>query len=174
MALPGSRWRCYFCRCRANAENPGVTPLPRKLRIHSRCLFRAKILVPIWIHQILRAKVLRYLFTHLPDHIPSAKAMDDLKNDVPKCLRPVCSDQRKISRCLERAPGGGGSNKIVTRAWVARGLRYGLVSPTGRRIRDASENVALIAAQTYSKTLDSRRPNARLLIRETRHRNIWK
>ena len=28
--------------------------------------------------------MLRYLFTHLPDHIPSAKAMDELKNDVPK------------------------------------------------------------------------------------------
>ncbi len=32
----------------------------------------------------LFAKVLRYLFTHLPDHIPSAKAMDELKDDVPK------------------------------------------------------------------------------------------
>ena len=38
----------------------------------------------IWIHQIMRAKVLRHLFKHLPDHIPSAKAMDDLKDDVPK------------------------------------------------------------------------------------------
>jgi hypothetical protein len=28
--------------------------------------------------------VLRYLFTHLPDHIPNAKTMDELKNDVPK------------------------------------------------------------------------------------------
>jgi hypothetical protein len=32
----------------------------------------------------LRAKVLRHLFTHLPDVIPNAKAMDELKNDVPK------------------------------------------------------------------------------------------
>jgi hypothetical protein len=38
----------------------------------------------IWIHQILRAKLLRHLFTYLPDHIPNAKAMDDLKDDVPK------------------------------------------------------------------------------------------
>jgi hypothetical protein len=28
--------------------------------------------------------VLRYLFTHLPDDIPNAKVMDELKNDVPK------------------------------------------------------------------------------------------
>jgi len=27
-----------------------------------------------WIHQIMRAKVLRHLFTHLPDHIPSAES----------------------------------------------------------------------------------------------------
>jgi len=32
----------------------------------------------------MRAKVLRHLFKHLPDHIPSAKAMDDLKGHVPK------------------------------------------------------------------------------------------
>jgi hypothetical protein len=32
----------------------------------------------------MRAKVLRHLFKHLPDHIPSAKAMDDLKDEVPK------------------------------------------------------------------------------------------
>src|SRR6266516_1085228 len=46
--------------------------------------FERKAWFQIWIHQILRAKVLRYLFTHLPDHIPSAKAMDELKDDVPK------------------------------------------------------------------------------------------
>src|SRR6266545_1519217 len=74
-----------FCRCGATLDNP------------KRALYRHQIKNPfgdvylerkawfqIWIHQLLRAKVLRHLFTHLPDHIPNAKTMDELKNDVPK------------------------------------------------------------------------------------------
>ncbi len=74
-----------FCRCGATLDNP------------KRALYRHKVKNPfgdvylerkawfqIWIHQLLRAKVLRHLFTHLPDHIPNAKTMDELKNDVPK------------------------------------------------------------------------------------------
>jgi hypothetical protein len=74
-----------FCRCRATLNNPKLTLNPRKVKnpfgdvyLERRAWFQ------IWIHQILRAKVLRHLFTQLPDHIPSAKAMDELKNDVPK------------------------------------------------------------------------------------------
>lgn len=40
----------------------------------------------IWIHQFVRAKVIRHLFTCFPEHIPSAKAMDPLKNRLPKPL----------------------------------------------------------------------------------------
>ena len=76
-----------FCRCGATLDNP------------KRALYRHQIKNPfgdvylerkawfqIWIHQLLRAKVLRHLFTHLPDHIPNAKTMDELKNDVPNWL----------------------------------------------------------------------------------------
>ena len=38
----------------------------------------------IWLHQLLRVKVLRHLFGSFPDDIPAAKAMDDLKSQVPK------------------------------------------------------------------------------------------
>jgi hypothetical protein len=38
----------------------------------------------IWIHQFVRAKVIRHLFTCFPERIASAKAMDPLKNRVPK------------------------------------------------------------------------------------------
>jgi hypothetical protein len=74
-----------FCRCRATLNSPRLTLFPRKIKNpFGDTYLERKAWFQIWIHQILRAKVLRYLFTHLPDHIPSAKAMDELKNDVPK------------------------------------------------------------------------------------------
>jgi hypothetical protein len=74
-----------FCRTRATLNNPKLTLYPRKIKNpFGDVYFERRAWFQIWIHQILRAKVLRYLFSQLPDHIPSAKAMDDLKNKVPK------------------------------------------------------------------------------------------
>jgi hypothetical protein len=74
-----------FCRSRATLNNPKLTLYPCKVKNPFGDVYiERKAWFQIWIHQILRAKVLRHLFTHLPDHIPSAKAMDELKNDVPK------------------------------------------------------------------------------------------
>ena len=74
-----------FCRCRATLNNPRLTLYPRKItNAFGDVYFERKAWFQIWIHQILRAKVLRHLFTHLPDNIPNAKAMDELKNHVPK------------------------------------------------------------------------------------------
>jgi hypothetical protein len=74
-----------FCRCRATLNNPKVTLFPHKVKNPFGDIYlERKAWFQIWIHQILRAKVLRHLFTHLPDVIPNAKAMDELKNDVPK------------------------------------------------------------------------------------------
>ena len=74
-----------FCRSRATLNSPKLTLYPGKVKNpFGDVYFERKAWFQIWIHQILRAKVLRYLFTYLPDHIPSAKAMDELKNDVPK------------------------------------------------------------------------------------------
>ncbi len=74
-----------FCRCRATLSSPWFTLHPHKTKnLFGDVYLERKTWSQIWIHQILRAKVLRHLFIHLPDHIPSAKAMDDLKDDVPK------------------------------------------------------------------------------------------
>ena len=74
-----------FCRCRATLTNPKLTLFPRKVKNPFGDIYlERKAWFQIWIHQILRAKVLRHLFTHLPDVIANAKAMDELKNDVPK------------------------------------------------------------------------------------------
>ena len=74
-----------FCRCRALLSIPRLTLHPHKVKnLFGDVYLERKGWWQIWIHQIMRAKVLRHLFKHLPDHIPSAKAMDDLKDDVPK------------------------------------------------------------------------------------------
>ena len=46
--------------------------------------FERKAWYQIWIHQLLRVKVLRHLFAYLPDDMPSAKTMDKFKDEVPK------------------------------------------------------------------------------------------
>src|SRR5205814_1377577 len=74
-----------FCRCRALLSIPALTLHPKKVKnLFGDVYLERKGWWQIWIHQIMRAKVLRHLFKNLPDHIPSAKAMDDLKDDVPK------------------------------------------------------------------------------------------
>jgi hypothetical protein len=74
-----------FCRCRALLSVPRLTLHPKNVKnLFGDVYLERKGWWQIWIHQIMRAKVLRHLFKHLPDHIPSAKAMDDLKDDVPK------------------------------------------------------------------------------------------
>jgi hypothetical protein len=74
-----------FCRCRALLSIPGSHSTLKKVKnLFGDVYLERKGWWQIWIHQIMRAKVLRHLFKHLPDHIPSAKEMDDLKDDVPK------------------------------------------------------------------------------------------
>jgi hypothetical protein len=74
-----------FCRCRAVLDSPKLT-LYSQERVNSSgdIYFERKAWHQIWIHQLLRVKVLRHLFSHLPTGIPTAKAMDKLKDDVVK------------------------------------------------------------------------------------------
>jgi hypothetical protein len=74
-----------FCRCRVTLERPDLALYPREWRIPSGdILLERRAWYQIWIHQFLRAKVLRYFFSSMPDFGPSAKAMDTLKNDIIK------------------------------------------------------------------------------------------
>ena len=74
-----------FCRCRAVLDSPKLTLYPKE-RVNSLgdIYFERKAWHQIWIHQLLRVKVLRHLFSQLPVGIPTAKAMDKLKDDVIK------------------------------------------------------------------------------------------
>jgi hypothetical protein len=74
-----------FCRRGPTLENPELTLYPHKhvnpggdVYLERRSWFQ------IWLHQLLKVKVLRHLFTRLPDHLPSPKAMDLLKDKITK------------------------------------------------------------------------------------------
>ena len=74
-----------FCRCRVTLERPDLALYPREWPTPSGdILLERRAWYQIWIHQFLRAKVLRYFFLNMPDSVPSAKAMDTLKNDIIK------------------------------------------------------------------------------------------
>lgn len=74
-----------FCRCRVTLDSPKRALLPgKKVNVLGDVYLERKAWYQIWIHQLLRVKVLRHLFANMPDDIPSAKAMDKLKDGVPK------------------------------------------------------------------------------------------
>ncbi len=74
-----------FCRCRVTLERPDLALYSREwVTPLGEILLERRAWYQIWIHQFLRAKVLRYFFSEMPDYIASAKAMDTLKNDIVK------------------------------------------------------------------------------------------
>ena len=74
-----------FCRCRVTLNSPKLALYPKEIVNPSGdILFERKAWYQIWLHQLLKVKVLRYLFAHIPDRIPSAKEMDELKNGIVK------------------------------------------------------------------------------------------
>jgi len=76
-----------FCRCRLLLDSPELTLYPGEwINSFGDVYLERKGWFQIWIHQLLKVKVLRYLFTQLPDRIPTAKAMDEFKDDIVKPL----------------------------------------------------------------------------------------
>jgi len=121
-----------FCRCRATLTTPKAALYPHKIKNPFGDIYlERKAWFQIWIHQLLRAKVLRYLFTHLPDHIPSAKAMDELKNDVPKLAEHRLFVTRENFAVFGESTQKGVITQIATRAcW-----RVALSCPNGFNIQ---------------------------------------
>jgi hypothetical protein len=72
-----------FCRCRKMWDSRFLTELAIVDHLENVYLER-KGYAQIWLHQFVRAKVLRYLFGSFPDFIPAARAMDELKKRVKK------------------------------------------------------------------------------------------
>ena len=74
-----------FCRCRVTLEDPERALYPQKsTNPFGDVYFERKAWFQIWIHQLLRVKVLRYLFTQMSDRIPNAKVMDEMKDTIVK------------------------------------------------------------------------------------------
>jgi hypothetical protein len=74
-----------FCRTRVTLNQPELSLLPhQRITPAGDVLLERKGWYQIWIHQFLKAKVLRSLFSQLPLEIPSAKALDALKDQIPK------------------------------------------------------------------------------------------
>jgi len=74
-----------FCRTRVTLDRPELSLLPRRrVTPAGNVLLERKGWYQIWIHQFLKAKVLRSLFSQLPLEIPSAKALDGLKDQISK------------------------------------------------------------------------------------------
>ncbi|PYL35842.1 MAG: hypothetical protein DMF35_02095, partial [Verrucomicrobia bacterium] len=73
-----------FCRCKALLRRPEATLRPQpKINSFGDVYLERKGWHQIWIHQFLRVKVLRFLFSQMPERIASAKLMDTLKDQVP-------------------------------------------------------------------------------------------
>jgi len=74
-----------FCRCRVTLNSPKLALYPKEIVSPSGDTYlERKAWYQIWLHQLLKVKVLSYLFNHLPDRIPSAKEMDQLKDNIVK------------------------------------------------------------------------------------------
>src|SRR5437016_4313029 len=74
-----------FCRGKALLQKPEVTLYPEERRNALGDVYlERKGWHQIWIHQLLRVKVLRHLFSRMPKEIASAKLMDQLKDEIPK------------------------------------------------------------------------------------------
>jgi len=74
-----------FCRTRVTLDRPELALHPnQRVTPSGDILLERKAWYQIWIHQFLRAKVLRFLFSRLPAQVPSAKALDGLKNRIEK------------------------------------------------------------------------------------------
>ena len=74
-----------FCRCKALLRRADETLFPGERKTSSGDIFlERRGWNQIWIHQLLRVKVLRYLFSQMPNEIASAKLMDHLKDEIPK------------------------------------------------------------------------------------------
>jgi hypothetical protein len=74
-----------FCRCRVTLGRPDLALLPgERVTSSGEILLERKAWYQIWIHQLLKAKVLRYFFSNISASLVSAKALDAAKSDVPK------------------------------------------------------------------------------------------
>lgn len=113
-----------FCRCRKMWDSRFLTGLEIVDDVENIYLER-KGYEQIWLHQFVRVKVLRYLFECLPDFIPAARAMDELK----KRVRKPPSHRLFVSRQNAAVFGESTSHGILTQNCHRSILDNGMALP---------------------------------------------
>jgi len=74
-----------FCRTRFLMDRPAEALLPHeRVTPGGDVLFERRAWHQIWIHQLLRVKVLRNLFINMPRQITAAKSMEPVRDRQPK------------------------------------------------------------------------------------------
>lgn len=74
-----------FCRTRFLKDRPDLALSDERLTTPGGDILLERTgWYQIWIHQLLRVKVLRYFFENMPRNITTAKSMDPLKDTMPK------------------------------------------------------------------------------------------
>ena len=74
-----------FCRRGPLLENPEMTVYAdKRVSATGDVYLERRAWHQIWLHQFVKVKVLRYLFTHLPAELQSPKVMDLLKGEIAK------------------------------------------------------------------------------------------
>ena len=74
-----------FCRCRETLNDPDAALLPHtRTDTQGGVYLERRSWFQVWLHQFLRVKVLRNLFSQFPDDLDAAKTMDALKWQIPK------------------------------------------------------------------------------------------
>jgi hypothetical protein len=114
-----------FCRCRRMWEQDFLSGQTWQDH-HGHLYLERRGYEQIWIHQLLRVKVIRYLFTQFPIDINFAKQMDSLKAQVAKPREHrLFVSQHNLARFGESTSSGK-----VTRNCRISMAKHGLPLPT--------------------------------------------
>lgn len=119
-----------LCRAR-NMMNerhlgPGSWADPQGRKYRQRANYRQ-----IWLHQFVRAKVIRSLFDRFPDHIVNAKDMDSFKNNL-----SLPGEQRIFVSEINRSVFGESTSRgLVTDNCIESLAEFGLQVPAWCRSR---------------------------------------
>jgi len=79
--IPESFDSILLCRCKTlRNKNHVINKNPYIL--NKRKLLKRQTFTEIWLHQFIRAGVLKYIFSKIPDDLPNAKAMDKYVDEL--------------------------------------------------------------------------------------------
>ena len=80
--IPGYIDGILLCRCKTLRNKNHVDNKNKRENINNIKFLKRISFTEIWLHQFIRAGVLRHVFRHIPDDLPNAKAMDEIVDGV--------------------------------------------------------------------------------------------